>query len=107
MIKYSEEFDSNYDDELDVWTESKCDDPVCEYCSIRPERPSMINEKREHIGYIDREEGFYKLYAPPKGSIVTHAFILCKYCDGAIYHCMGPKYDAVCFDCYEKDPELR
>lgn len=62
---------------------------------------------REHIGYTEREEGFYKLYAPPKGSIVTHAFILCKYCNGAIYHCMGPKYDAVCLTCYEKEPELR
>jgi hypothetical protein len=65
------------------------------------------SEEREHIGYIEREEGYYKLYAPPKGSIVTHAFILCKYCNGAIYHCMGPKYDAVCFTCYDKDPELR
>ncbi len=67
----------------------------------------MESEEREHIGYIEREEGYYKLYAPPKGSIVTHAFILCKYCNGAVYHCMGPKYDAVCFTCYEKDPELR
>ena len=66
-----------------------------------------INEDREHIGYTEREEGFYKLYAPPKGSIVTHAFILCKYCNGSIYHCMGPKYDAVCLTCYDKDPELR
>ena len=65
------------------------------------------SDLREHIGYIDREEGFYKLYAPPKGSIVTHAFILCKYCDGAISSCNGPRYDAVCFNCYEKDPELR
>ena len=64
-------------------------------------------EIRNHIGYIEREEGFYKLYSPPKDSIVTHAFILCKYCNGAIYHCMGPKYDAVCFTCYDKDPELR
>jgi hypothetical protein len=67
----------------------------------------MNEESREHIGYIEREEGFYKLYAPGKGYIVSHAFILCKYCNGAIYHCMGPKYDAVCFTCYEKDPELR
>jgi hypothetical protein len=61
----------------------------------------------EHIGYIEREEGYYKLYAPTKGSIVTMAFILCKYCNGAIYPCMGPKYDAVCFTCYDKDPELK
>lgn len=67
----------------------------------------MTEEERRHIGYIEREEGFYKLYAPPKGSIVTQAFVLCKYCNSAIYHCTGPKSDAVCFTCYEKDPELR
>ena len=67
----------------------------------------MESEERRHIGYIEREEGYYKLYAPPKGSIVTHAFILCKYCNSAIDSCCGPKYDAVCFTCYEKDPELR
>ena len=67
-----------------------------------------MNERiREHIGYTEREEGYYKLYAPLKGSIVTHALILCKYCTSVIYPCMGPKYDAVCLNCYEKDPELR
>lgn len=66
-----------------------------------------MNEERKHIGYIEREEGFYKLYAPPKGSIVTQAFILCKYCNGVISSVMGPKLDAVCFTCHEKDPDLR
>lgn len=66
-----------------------------------------MNEERKQIGWIEREEGYYKLYAPPKGLIITHAFILCKYCGGAISGCMGPKSDAVCFTCYEKDPELR
>jgi len=63
--------------------------------------------QRELIGYTEREEGFYPLYAPEKGYIVTHAFIFCKYCEGSIYHCMGPRYDAVCLTCYKKDPELR
>ena len=66
-----------------------------------------MTENRQQIGWVERDEGFYKLYAPPKGSIVTQAFILCKYCNGAIYHSMGPKHDAVCFDCYDKDPDLR
>lgn len=64
-------------------------------------------EQRKIIGYTEREEGFYPMYAPPRGSIVTHAFILCKYCGGSVYHCMGPKYDAVCVTCYEKDPDAR
>jgi len=61
-------------------------------------------EIRKQIGYIEREEGYYALYAPAKGSIVTQAFILCKYCGSAIYHCAGPKSDAVCFKCYEEAP---
>lgn len=68
---------------------------------------ALMTEGRKHLGYIEREEGFYKLYAPPKGSIVSQAFILCKYCNGIIYHCTGPKLDAVCFTCYNKDPDLR
>lgn len=66
-----------------------------------------MSDDRQHIGYIEREEGFYKLYAPLKGSIVTQAFVLCKYCNSVISPTMGPKYDAVCFNCFNKDPELR
>jgi hypothetical protein len=66
----------------------------------------MDPRERKLIGYTEREEGFYPLYAPPKGSIVTQAFIHCRYCHCAIYHCMGPRSDAVCLICYdiEKDP---
>ena len=59
---------------------------------------------RELIGYTEHETGFEPLYAPPRGSIVTQAFIHCKYCMASIYHCMGPRRDAVCLTCYEKDP---
>lgn len=68
---------------------------------------TAMSEERKHIGYVEREEGFYKLYAPVKGQIVTQAFILCKYCNAYIYNSMGPKSDAVCFTCYDKDPDLR
>jgi transcription elongation factor Elf1 len=70
-------------------------------------KEKAVKEERKHIGYIERDEGFYNLYEPTKDAVVTNAFVLCKYCDGNIYHCMGPKSDAVCFDCYNKDPELR
>ena len=39
MIKYSEQWDAYYDDVTNEWTESKCDDPTCEYCAGRPEKP--------------------------------------------------------------------
>ena len=38
-LKYSEEYDAYYDQETNEWTEPKCDDPACEYCAKRPERP--------------------------------------------------------------------
>lgn len=66
-----------------------------------------MTKNRKQIGWIEREEGYYKLYEPVRGSIVTQAFIHCQYCNGAIYHCMGPKYDAVCLNCFEIEPELR
>jgi hypothetical protein len=66
-----------------------------------------MNEERKIIGYTEREEGFYPLYESQRGFITTAAFILCKYCRGAIDSMGGPKYDAVCLSCYEKDPELR
>jgi hypothetical protein len=63
--------------------------------------------ERKLIGYTEREEGFYPLYEIPRGYIVTAAFILCKYCRGAIASMGGPCYDAVCLTCYEKDPDER
>lgn len=65
------------------------------------------DHSRRLLGYIERDEGYYPLYETPPGYITTCAFILCKYCNGAISGSGGPKYDAVCLECYKKDPELR
>lgn len=54
-----------------------------------------MSEERKQIGWCEREEGFYPIYKPHKGQIVTHAFILCKYCNVVIYHCTVPKLDSV------------
>jgi hypothetical protein len=74
-------------------------------------KPSAADQSTEEpktlIGYCEREEGWYPMYAPRPGAIVTQAFILCKYCNGAVYHCMGPRSDAVCLSCYQLEPELR
>jgi hypothetical protein len=56
------------------------------------------------IGYTENEDGtLTPLFAPGRGSIVTHAFILCSRCGGSVYHCMGPQYNAVCLTCAEKE----
>lgn len=39
VLRYSEEYDSNYNVKTNEWTESTCGDPACEYCSNRPEKP--------------------------------------------------------------------
>ena len=36
---YSEEYDAYYNPTTNEWIESKCDDPTCEFCTNRPERP--------------------------------------------------------------------
>ena len=46
---------------------------VAHVCSKGLYAPEL---KRKLIGYTEREEGFYPLYAPGEGYIVTHAFIL-------------------------------
>ena len=63
--------------------------------------------ERKLIGYTEREEGFYAIYEAESGYVVTQAFILCKYCNGAISPNMGPRYDAICLTCYAKDPDER
>jgi hypothetical protein len=40
MKQYSEQYDAYYDDETNEWLEDKCDDPECEYCPNRPEKPN-------------------------------------------------------------------
>lgn len=59
----------------------------------------------ELIGYTEHETGFEPLYAPPRGSIVTQAFIHCRYCMASIYPCMGPQRNAVCLMCHEIETE--
>lgn len=41
--KYSEAFDAFYDPDKNEWLESKCDDPTCEFCTTRPEKPFDAN----------------------------------------------------------------
>lgn len=41
---YSEEYDCYYCESCNVWSESKCDDPTCEYCINRPLTPKENND---------------------------------------------------------------
>ena len=59
------------------------------------------------IGYTEEHGAFTPIYNAQPGSIVTHAFILCKNCNGAISSCTGPRYNAVCLICYEKAQDER
>lgn len=37
---YSAKYDAVYCADCDEWLEGKCPDRECEYCSVRPEKPS-------------------------------------------------------------------
>jgi len=39
---YSAKYDAVYCADCDEWLEGKCPDTECEYCSVRPEKPSDI-----------------------------------------------------------------
>ena len=58
MIKYSEKYDAYYDEETGEWTESKCDDPTCEYCAERPEKPMVTVD--EKLDFKKIEELWYE-----------------------------------------------
>lgn len=38
-----------------------------------------MTKNRKQIGWIEREEGYYKLYEPVRGSIVTQMVCLVSY----------------------------
>lgn len=38
---YSGKYDAYYCKACDVWLEGNCNDPECEFCSSRPEKPSQ------------------------------------------------------------------
>lgn len=42
-IVYSEEYDTYYNEETNEWVEDKCDDPTCEFCINRPDKPLEKN----------------------------------------------------------------
>lgn len=42
-LTYNDEYDSIYCSTCDDWRDIPCQDPTCEYCQARPEKPSDSN----------------------------------------------------------------
>ena len=40
---YSEKYDAYHCTECNIWLESKCDDPTCEFCNQRPLTPVQLD----------------------------------------------------------------
>lgn len=40
-VQYSNKYDAYYCELCNVWLEKTCEDPECEFCSTRPEKPSQ------------------------------------------------------------------
>lgn len=41
-LKFNDEYDSKYCISCNEWQESSCEDPTCDYCSARPNKPSDL-----------------------------------------------------------------
>lgn len=62
------------------------------------------------VGYQRTDSGFEPIRKPPRGSIVTHAFIICSKCQGSVYHCSGPRLNALCLPCFrieDNNPNIK
>ena len=42
---YNERYDSYFCKSCDLWNSTACKDPKCEFCTKRPEKPSMKSKK--------------------------------------------------------------
>ena len=47
LAEYSPKYDSWYCINCNIWLEEKCSDPLCEFCSVRPEMPSETIAKNK------------------------------------------------------------
>ena len=47
--EYSEEHDAYYNPVTNEWLEPTCDDPTCEYCVDRPERPLIDKQALKEV----------------------------------------------------------
>lgn len=43
--EFSEKYDSFYCLKCDYWWDEKCTDATCEFCSTRPDKPSMMKKE--------------------------------------------------------------
>ena len=51
-IEYSEKYDAHYNPRKNEWLDDTCDDPNCDFCVGRPEKP--LND-RELLEIIERD----------------------------------------------------
>jgi hypothetical protein len=73
-------------------------------------RSSMLKlrDPSDIVGYQITDKGdITPIYKPQQGMVVTHAFIMCSNCGAAIYHCSGPRQNALCLDCVGIENENR
>ena len=49
-IRYSVIYDSLYDDKTLEWIEEQCNDPTCEFCAYRPDKPEFSSKDRIYDG---------------------------------------------------------
>lgn len=56
MKPYCEEYDAYFNPRTDTWEEVTCDEPGCEFCSERPEKPSQVESLRKYFVEVQLHE---------------------------------------------------
>ena len=63
----------------------------------------FVNEDREILGYDQLPDGSYEpIYQLKKGYIYSAALVTCCKCQKPILAMGGPRFTALCMDCYDK-----
>lgn len=42
--QYSEKYDAYFDADTNQWLEAPCNDPNCQFCALRPDRPITLHD---------------------------------------------------------------
>lgn len=86
--------DAYWCERCDIWLEEACTDQSCVFCKNRPEKPSMVPNRKSWTGELSKHEWVAALNTPP-----FPWNDLCGYCKG--YPDQEPAGSESCWGCRE------
>lgn len=83
---FNELYDATFCSKCNKWLEHDCEDPFCDYCKYRPEKP-LFDKKITYQNFAERliEEvpdlkGIYEEHIKDNDEIINHVFMNDVYC---------------------------